>query len=117
MQPPIMPPMALRPPPTNMLLAFFFVLGLGLLALAGIFVSYTTTESVRSNLAEVHNWTAYAAMAWNAGFFFLLAAVFGSAVLRKDIDPLGRLFLWLVAFVLVLVLFAAPGMFFTRPGP
>jgi hypothetical protein len=54
-------------------------------------------------------------MSWNAGFFFLLVAIFGTAAMRKDVDPLGRLFLWLVAFILVLVLFVAPGLFFSRP--
>jgi len=113
MQPPMMPPMGPRQPPMNMLLALSFILGLGLLALAGILVSSTTMANVTPENAQ--NWSAYAMMAWNAGFFLLLAAIFGSAVMRKDIDPLGRLFLWLVAFILVLVLFAAPGMFFTRP--
>jgi len=115
MQPPMMPPMGPRQPPVTMLLALAFIAGLGLLMLAGILVSSTSMANVTATDAQ--NWTAYARMSWNAGFFFLLAAVFGSAVLRKDIDPLGRLFLWLVAFILVLVLFAAPGMFFTRPGP
>jgi cell division protein FtsW (lipid II flippase) len=114
MQPPMMPSMP-RQPPVTMLLALSFLAGLGLLMLAGVLVSATTMSGVVQ--VDQDNWNAYARMSWNAGFFFLLAAVFGSAVLRKDIDPLGRLFLWLVAFILVLVLFAAPGMFFTRPSP
>ena len=100
----------------NMLLALAFLAGLGLLAIAGGIVSYTMTTSV-SGTPDAQNWRAYALISWNAGFFFLLAGIFGSAVMRKDIDPLGRLFLWLVAFILVLVLFAAPGLFFTRPTP
>ncbi|GEM_PF-5294253 len=115
MQPPMMSPMAPRQPPLNMLLALSFVAGLGLLMVAGILVSYTMTASVRANQADVDNWTAYASMVWNAGFFFLLVAIFGTAVMRRDVDPLGRLFLWLVAFILVLVLFVAPGLFFSRP--
>lgn len=114
MQPPMMPPMPPRQPPVNMLLALAFVLGLGLLALAGGLMSATTMAGVNPDV-EGRNWTAYAMMSWNAGFFFLLAAIFGAAVMRKDIDPLGRLFLWLVAFILVLILFAAPSLFFTGP--
>jgi cell division protein FtsW (lipid II flippase) len=113
MQPPMMPPMAPRQPPMNMLLALSFIVGLGLLMLAGILVSSTTMANVNANDAQ--NWNAYAAMSWNAGFFFLLVAIFGTAAMRKDVDPLGRLFLWLVAFILVLVLFVAPGLFFSRP--
>jgi len=115
MQPPMMAPMGPRQPPLNMLLALSFLAGLGFLMVSGMLVSATTMANVSANDAQ--NWTAYARATWNLGFFLLLAGVFGSAVMRKDIDPLGRLFLWLVSFILVLVLFAAPGLFFTRPPP
>jgi len=63
-----------------MLLALSFIIGLGLLMLAGILVSSTNLANVTATDAQ--NWGAYAAMSWNAGFFFLLAAILGSAVMR-----------------------------------
>jgi hypothetical protein len=36
-------------------------------------------------------------------------------VFRKDMDPMGRLLLWLVSLILVLLLFTAPGLWFSAP--
>jgi FtsH-binding integral membrane protein len=101
-------------PAVEMLLSLFFVVGLGFLAAGGIVWNYAnlgpTMDPGQEDMQQVH-----APILWNAGFFFLLTSIFGAAVFRKDMDPMGRLLLWLVSLILVLLLFTAPGLWFSAP--
>ncbi len=98
----------------TMMMTWAFALGLFLLALSGVLWNWanlsTTTADARSDLQAV-----WSPILWNFGFFLLLAGIFGLATMAKNIDPLGRLLLWIVAFILVLLLFTTPSLFFSAP--
>src|SRR3990170_4486407 len=115
MQPPPPPMMAAEMSKRlTMLMSWAFVLGLFLLALSGILWNAARLgPTIDQGELDLQN--VYAPILWNLGFFLLIAGVFGYAVMVKNVDPLGRLLLWIVAFILVVLLFTSPSLFFTQP--
>ncbi len=96
----------------NMLLTLFLVLGLALLAAAWAVWS-AGSASTDLNVRRV-----WAPVAWDVGMFFLIMGIFGMALMRQDLDPIARLLMYLVSFILVLLIFTAPYLIFLGPpGP
>ncbi len=100
----------------TMLVSLFFVVGIALLAVAGVvysvaFAGVRAGDSLPQGGLDLQR--VWAPVFWNLGMLFLLLGIFGTAVYRKSSDPLARLLVWLVALILVLLLIASPGIFFT----
>lgn len=110
-EPPMMAAEMSKRQTMTMMMTWAFALGLLLLALSGVVWNWgnmsTSTPESRNDLQSV-----WSPILWNFGFFLLLAGVLGLAFMGKGMDPLGRLFLWIVAFIIALLLFTAPNLFF-----
>jgi L-asparagine transporter-like permease len=92
----------------TMLVSLCVVVGIAMLAVAGMVYSYSFAGTGNIDLRQV-----WAPVSWNLGMLFLLLGILGNAVYRQTTDPLARLLLWLVALVVALLLVTAPGIFFT----
>ncbi|OGS50509.1 MAG: hypothetical protein A3K65_07075 [Euryarchaeota archaeon RBG_16_68_12] len=100
----------------TMLVSLFFVVGIALLALAGVVYSASfagVPAGGQLSQGSLDLQRVWAPIFWNLGMLFVLLGIFGTAVYRKSSDPLARLLVWLVALILVLLLIAAPGVYFT----
>jgi len=99
----------------NMVMTLFLMLGLLLLAVGAAVYAFGnmagTTDDNKQNLQGV-----YAPVLWDFGIFLLILAIFGMALMRQDLDPLARLLMYLVAFILVLLIFTAPYLMFSAPS-
>jgi L-asparagine transporter-like permease len=92
----------------TLLVSLCVVIGIVVLALAGVVYSAGFAGQGNADLRQV-----WAPIVWNLGMMFLLVGILGTAVYRKTTDPLARLLLWFVALILVLLLVTAPGIYFT----
>ena len=44
--------------------------------------------------------------------FLLIVGIWGMAMMRQDLDPIARLLMYLVSFILILLIFVAPTLMF-----
>jgi len=109
----------------NMLMTLFLVLGLGLLAAAGAIWSYgnlgvctqgppVCTTTVYQNQGQKDMQTVWTPVVWNLGMFLLIFAIWGMAWMRQDMDPMAKLFLYFVSFIIILLIITAPSLLFNR---
>lgn len=102
----------------NMLMTLFLVLGLLLLAAAGMVWSYANLQGDSTRPPPITAWDAnnyqnvWAPMLWNLGMFLLIFAIWGMALMRQDLDPMARLLLYFVSFIIILLIFVAPSLMF-----
>ena len=103
----------------NMLMTLFLVLGLLLLAAAGMILSYgnlgvcgSCNPPVPQTVDQMNMQRVYAPIVWNLGMFMLIFAIWGMALMRQDLDPMARLLLYLVSFIVILLIFVAPSLMF-----
>jgi len=93
------------------MMTFFLLLGLLLLAVAGMVTAYSFTPGMVAN--DVANYRfVYAPILWDGGMFLLIFAIWGMAMMRQDLDPIARLLMYLVSFILILLIFVAPTLMF-----
>ena len=109
--PPVMAAQSSMQQTMTMLVSLCVVVGIGMLALAGMVYAYSHVGDT-DNLDLQQVWTP---VAWDIGMLFLLIGILGNAVYRKTTDPLARLLVWLVALVVALLLVTAPTVFFNFP--
>ena len=100
----------------NSLMTLFLLAGLFLLALAGIFVAYARTPGMSPNDQTSYG-AVYAPIVWDLGMFLLIFAIWGMAMMRQDMDPIARLLMYLVSFILILLIFVAPNLMFRGVPP
>ena len=99
----------------NMVMTLFLMFGLLLLAVGAAVYAYGnmsgTTPENEQNYQGV-----FAPILWDFGIFLLILAIFGMALMRPDLDPLARLLMYLIAFILILLIFTAPYLMFSAPS-
>ena len=110
----------------NMLMTLFLVLGLLFVAVAGMVWAYGNLGVCSSTDTQVCNprspqnqgqrdmQTVWAPVVWNLGMFLLIFAIWGMAWMRQDLDPMAKLFLYFVSFIIILLIIAAPYLLFNR---
>ncbi len=102
----------------GMLMTMFLMLGLLFIAAAGMIWAYSFTQGDPAGNPPISSWDAsnyrnvYAPIVWNLGMFLLIFGIWGTAMMRQDMDPMARLLMYLVAFILILLIFVAPTLFF-----
>jgi len=105
----------------NMLMTLFLVLGLLFVAVAGMVWAYgnlgvceTCNPAVSQNQGQRDMQTVWAPVVWNLGMFLLIFAIWGMAWMRQDLDPMAKLFLYFVSFIIILLIITAPYLLFNR---
>jgi len=105
----------------NMLMTLFLVLGLLFIAVAGMVWAYgnlgvcgSCNPAVGQNQGQRDMQTVWAPVVWNLGMFLLIFAIWGMAWMRQDLDPMAKLFLYFVSFIIILLIIAAPYLLFNR---
>ncbi len=105
-----MPPMgadASRRALLQRLVSWLFVLGVFLLAVSAVASNVGSMKTVNPTPeqdAANLNWkNVYSPMIWNFGMFFVLTAVFGTAAMSEQWDPLARILVIVVALVAALL--------------
>jgi len=103
---------------TSLMTVFLFV-GLILIAVAGMVWSWSLVQGDpaapnppittwdRNNLQNV-----WAPIFWDAGMVLLILGIWSMAMMRQDMDPMARLLMYLVSFILILLVFVAPSLMF-----
>jgi len=100
----------------NMLMTLFWVLGLLLLAAAGMIWSYGNlgVPAAQRTQDQINMQTVWTPIVWNLGMFLLIFAIWGMALMRQDLDPMARLLMYFVAFIIILLIIVAPSLLFNR---
>jgi len=103
------------------LTTLFLLGGLLLIAVSGMVRSYgllgvceTCTPPVPQNQGQLDAQRFWAPVVWNLGMFLLIFGIWGTALMRQDMDPMARLLLYLVAFIVILLIFTVPSLLFTN---
>ena len=103
----------------NSLITVFLLLGLLLIAAAGMIYAYSFTQGdPNAPNPPISSWDAanyrnvWAPIVWDLGMFLLIFGIWGMAMMRQDMDPMARLLMYLVAFILILLIFVAPTLMF-----
>ncbi len=94
----------------NLVMTLFWMGGLFLLTLGAAIFAYGGVSGADPNLR-----IAAAPILWDFGIFLLLLGIWGMALMRQDLDPLARLLMYLVSFILTLLIFTAPYLMFSWP--
>ncbi len=122
----------MQPPPPGMMMSaeasrrqtmgtlttLVLIAGLFLIALAGMVSAYgnlgvnATTPPTQD---QVNMKTVWAPIVWNLGMFALVFGIWGTALIRQNMDPMARLLLYLVSFIVILLIFTAPSVLFSGP--
>jgi hypothetical protein len=105
----------------NMLMGAFLVFGLLALALSGMVWSYgnlgvcsSCQPPVGQNQGQRDAQVVWTPVLWNAGMFLLIFAIWGMAWMRQDLDPMAKLLLYFVSFIIILLIIVAPSLVFNR---
>ena len=109
----------------NLLMTMFWVFGLLLLAGSGMVWAYgnvgvctqpppTCQPVVQQNQGQRDMQTVWTPLLWNIGMFLLIFAIWGMAMMRQDLDPLARLLMYFVSFIIILLIIVAPSLLFNR---
>jgi len=122
MQPPppgmMMSAEASRRQTMNTLTMLFLLLGLLLIAVAGMVSAYGNlgvSATTPQSQDQINMQTVWAPVVWNLGMFLLVFGIWGTALSRGDMDPMARLLLYLVSFIVILLIFTAPSVLFKGP--
>src|SRR5437899_8978228 len=92
----------------NFVMTLFWVAGLFFLAASGVVWSWgnygvcnSCTPAVPQNQGQRDAQTFWTPAFWNAGMFFLIFAIWGMALMRQDLDPMARLLMYFVSFIII----------------